>query len=595
MYTQKRSYKLKALALFLAVFTILSTMPVAFAATALTVNNVTVWPTASGTIYCGQVLGEHITLSGGEVRYNGTVVEGTFAFAKPDSRPIGNPSVRASLIFTPKDETQYKGFTAIGRKEVTYTVLPVTPVLVDEANDKPRTEGTVETGTLLSAVPIVGGTLMNPNYPEKTNNLPKWTWSEPATVLTKSGLYEAKTVADKSFNSITCSVRVEVAEPAIPYATIIEQPEIKTFTYVPNMKWGDVSIVGGKADVPGKFELTDVWKQKKVSAGSFTLDAIFTPDDLTARQPKELQISAIVDKDRCRFVDTDGKEIIPELTLPYGTALIDGNVSALRNFAYPKNSTLNFVDPETGKKLSSFGTKPQVGTHEFEINIVSQDKNYAGGLRKIKLTVTPTVITPRLNGEVDKNTGECKYRIATDSVIDTPKGSFDVYLNGELYKSGIKYGVEFTFGVGDGNYDLKAVYRPAENDCYSIDDITASFSVKLPKRFTAIGADGANNADGTAFEAMMSEGSTVMVTAAVGAKPYYVFNGWEVVEGEVPEGTDLSKMDIKFDMPNCDITVQATWKFSLKLYLKNLFAPVATALSAFWLMLKNFFSNIIGK
>ena len=33
MYTQKRSYKLKALALFLAVFTILSTMPVAFAAT----------------------------------------------------------------------------------------------------------------------------------------------------------------------------------------------------------------------------------------------------------------------------------------------------------------------------------------------------------------------------------------------------------------------------------------------------------------------------------------------------------------------------------------------------------------------------------
>ena len=51
MYTQKRSYKLKALALFLAVFTILSTMPVAFAATALTVKNVTVWPTASGTIY----------------------------------------------------------------------------------------------------------------------------------------------------------------------------------------------------------------------------------------------------------------------------------------------------------------------------------------------------------------------------------------------------------------------------------------------------------------------------------------------------------------------------------------------------------------
>lgn len=38
MYTQKRSYKLKALALFLAVFTILSTMPVAFAATALTVK-----------------------------------------------------------------------------------------------------------------------------------------------------------------------------------------------------------------------------------------------------------------------------------------------------------------------------------------------------------------------------------------------------------------------------------------------------------------------------------------------------------------------------------------------------------------------------
>lgn len=100
--------------------------------------------------------------------------------------------MRATLKFTPNDETQYKGFTAARIKEVTYTVLPVTPVLVDEANDKPRAEGTVETGTLLSAVPIVGGTLMNPYYPEKTNNLPKWTWSEPTTVLTKSGRYEAK-------------------------------------------------------------------------------------------------------------------------------------------------------------------------------------------------------------------------------------------------------------------------------------------------------------------------------------------------------------------------------------------------------------------
>lgn len=229
----------------MAVFTIsFNPCPVAFAATALTVKNVTVWPTASGTIYCGQVLGEHITLSGGEVRYNGTVVEGTFAFADPNSRPIGNPSMRATLKFTPNDETQYKGFTAARIKEVTYTVLPVTPVLVDEANDKPRAEGTVETGTLLSAVPIVGGTLMNPYYPEKTNNLPKWTWSEPTTVLTKSGRYEAKTVANNSFNSITCSVYVAVAEPAVPYTTIIEQPEIKTFTYAPDMKWGDIPIVG---------------------------------------------------------------------------------------------------------------------------------------------------------------------------------------------------------------------------------------------------------------------------------------------------------------------------------------------------------------
>lgn len=48
-------------------------------------------------------------------------------------------------------------------------------------------------------------------------------------------------------------------------------------------------------------------------------------------------------------------------------------------------------------------------------------------------------------------------------------------------------------------------------------------------------------------------------------------------------------------MPDCDVTIQATWKFSLKLYLKNLFAPIITALRAFWLMLKSFFSNIIGK
>lgn len=595
MCNQKRSCKLKALSLFLAMLLISSLMPSAFAVTALTKKNVTVWPTASGTMYYGQTVGEAITLSGGEVQYNGTVVEGEFSFLNPSSRPIASESMWAQLRFTPKDTTQYSGFDVKICRDVTYVVLKATPVLVDEVNDKPRTEGKAEQGALLSTVSIVGGELQNPYYSVTRELAQGWTWTQPETVLSESGYYEATSASDNNYNTITYDVYVEVAAPEIPRATVTEAPTVPRREYAPNLKWGDIALVGGKADVPGKFELTDEWKARSVTAGSFTLDAVFTPDDLTARSPAELQINAVIEKARCKFVDDSGKEFLPEMTLSYGVALSEGNVAQLKKYLNLDEATLNFNDPVTGKKLDSAGARPSVGTHELDINVVANNKQYEGGLRKFKLTVTPAVIAPALRSVIDKDTGNCSFIITTGNSADAPQGSFDIYLNGELYKSGIKYGKEFSFAVGDGSYEMKAVYRPVGNDNYSIADIGTSFSMKLPKQFKAIGADGANSADGTAFEAPYHEGDAVVVTAAVNAKSYYKFNGWEVVEGEVPEGTDLSTENVKFAMPDCDLTIQATWKFSLGLYIKSLIEPIVTALSAFWAMVKEFFSGIFGK
>ena len=67
----------KLLSILLALMMMLSVVPMYASAAdpiALSASNVTEWPTANGEIYVGQILGEHITLVGGKVIYEGVEV-----------------------------------------------------------------------------------------------------------------------------------------------------------------------------------------------------------------------------------------------------------------------------------------------------------------------------------------------------------------------------------------------------------------------------------------------------------------------------------------------------------------------------------------
>ncbi|MBQ3520233.1 MAG: hypothetical protein IJA31_13040, partial [Clostridia bacterium] len=70
----------------------------------LSVDNITAYPTAEGSIYFGQKINEGVALTGGEVQYDGAVVAGHFEFAEPEFRPTSWASAyRPIMIFVPDE------------------------------------------------------------------------------------------------------------------------------------------------------------------------------------------------------------------------------------------------------------------------------------------------------------------------------------------------------------------------------------------------------------------------------------------------------------------------------------------------------------
>ena len=73
----KKTMLKRIMSIFLSLMTMAFSVSFAYASTpvALAEANVTVYPTASGEMFFGQKVGDWITISGGEVQYNGTVID----------------------------------------------------------------------------------------------------------------------------------------------------------------------------------------------------------------------------------------------------------------------------------------------------------------------------------------------------------------------------------------------------------------------------------------------------------------------------------------------------------------------------------------
>ena len=565
----------RALSVLLAVVMLAVSVPVAFAAEpiALSESNVTVWPTASGEIYFGQKISDGITLSGGEVQYNGAVVPGKFDFNDINYMPTSAGNQIASIKFVPSDTQSYNGFEVQMAWDVTYKVNKTTPVLVNETDLPVATE--VEAGAALSTSTLSGGQVKNPyNESESKALAAKWRWTKTSTIVNESGYYQARMVIGTTYEVIYQDVYVKVAGD-VPNSAIETMPTINV-TYIPDLTWGEVAIEGGKAvikdtttEVEGSFTVTDKWMNTAVKVGTTEIDVKFTPTDETVALPYEFKCPVTVNKAVPAF-KSDDESGIPTITMPYGTKLdssLDHKIKPLIDVNVPVS--LAYKDLE-GNDLSYSGTTPVVGTHEIQVRVNIDNTNY----EQFTMLTFNLEITGFTANCIMVPVGTEGYKIIDESLAYNaakPTGTFTVSytINGEKQTDKtVKYGELFQVEkTKSGKYEFSIKYNKTENDPFEIADITYTGTVVLSHNVTI------NGQKQTADYNTTVTASAPATDPAQPDKPYYGFTNWEAKGIDISEEQAASP-EFSFTMPDEDVELKANYKFSIKLFFEWILARI---------------------
>lgn len=557
----------KLLSILLALMMMLSVVPMyASAAEALKAANVTQWPTVSyknadGKMYYGQTEAEALIINDDEIVLDaaGNQVAGHFTFKDIDKIPTNGTGKKLNLTFVPDNLEEYTGFNKMF-SSVLYDVETVTPVYVDEVND-PLVATEVEVGATLSTSTLSGGKMTNPYNPEEPEILERtWEWLDPYIVVNESGYYEA-VFMPAGYTTMTTQVYVRIAGE-IPETTIAEVPTVDIQTYDGVTTWGDVELKGGKAvlkiegtEVAGTFAVTDYWKTRTVNPGSYEIDVVFTPADPEAALPYSLKIPVTVNKGQIKFVDENGAEIVPEITVDYGTEVGD-YINLFKGFATNCNETLRFTLTDEVKNAV-----PTVGTHEYEVTAatfktVGVTSKYEDTVLKFKVIVEPMELAVKFLTETggQTNPNYCEIGVTSNVLSARPQGTFAIYVDGVLLKEGLKYHekVEWPVAVSK-TYELKVVYTPVDNDPYIIEDYTGTIKKDLYWMFTS-----GKNVQG--LSDLIACGATVEISANLTSEN---FAGWKVTNAageEVDLGLDNTSVKATITMPDYDIHVEALEK-----------------------------------
>ncbi|MBQ4644494.1 MAG: hypothetical protein IJB72_01890 [Clostridia bacterium] len=457
----------KLLSLLLALMMMLSVVPMYASAAepiALTEANVVTWPTIEGEIYFGQKLSDGFTLSGGLVTStgdeNGSAITGKFEFIDPNYVPTSTSGI-AALKFIPENTIEYQGFDVEYAWDVLYSVKTITPVLADP-NSPPVATPVEEAGNRLSTSTISGGAVKNPYTGELLAG--EWYWTNRRTKVEEGGYYPAELSVGVGYDVISMDIYVGIVGDAVE-TTITEKPTIPEIIYTPGLKWQDISLVGGKAVALGtETEVAGTFSHSlrgDVTAGTQTIDVTFTPNDITTAKSSTCQITVTINKAPIRFVDENGEDIVPEITVPYGTKYND--IARLLNPYIKGPEYVYFVMGDLSSQLCANGTYTVTATAP------SDGAHYEDTELTFKIVVEKKVINPKFYSTTGGS------YIQDSSGIYRPEGTFDIYVDDELVHSGIKYledKFELTFPENvTATYTIKAVYNPVENDNFAIADI----------------------------------------------------------------------------------------------------------------------------
>lgn len=565
----------KLLSILMALMMMLSVVPfyASAEAIALTADNVVVWPTTSGEIYFGQKLSDGITLNSenalvtSDGTETGTVIPGKWEFVGGDYVPTtAGASTRANIVFIPDDTTAYTGFEVSKSRDVTFVVNKVDPVFVDEIND-PVVATDVEQGATLSTSILSGGQMKNP-YTNEVITGKSWSWALKTTVVNSTGEYNITFAGGTGYNRVNSTVLVKVIG-TMQETEIIQAPQTAVIEYSPTATFGDVVMVGGKAVIKGtdtevKGTFSTSWADVKVgNVGSKEIPVTFTPDDTENYIASEGKMTVTVTKGNYKLVNENGEEVVPEFTMPYGTTFDPGLKLgvALKNMIKDRSvltgadvAYISFPDHDTDEVAP-------VGTNTYTVRIRpgnSDISNYNVTDIQFVLTIEPVVITTTAYWT---SSGEIGGKVSHEA-----KGTVDVFVDGKLAGDDIKIAKnkEWSFDYpipATGDYTIKVVYNPIENDPHSMVDYETVVNVRMMRKIVLPENSRVTyKVNGDERTSIMKLGDTIELSTFGGD----LFRGWKIADASgniVDLGVaDLMASDITFIMPDYDLYIEAQYE-----------------------------------
>ena len=542
------------------------------AAETLTEANVQTWPTLSyrhpdGVMYYGMTVAEGLIINDDEVVIDatGNQVAGHFEFVSP-TKVLSGSNRKADLLFVPDDTDAYSTIKK-NRSPVLYDIQNTQLVLIDE-NNPPVAISKIVKGATLSTVEITGGQVKNP-YVETDSRADGayWEWVNPDTVVTESGEFEATLhTAGGSYEPMTRMVYVEV-ESSIEATKIVEAPTatLEYGQYFSEAVFEGGKVMAGDKEVSGTFTRKSTSSAKPVVGVFEAVEVIFTPDDLEKYAPCEGTAVVTVTKGNYKFVNENGEEIVPELTLPYGTTFNQNDLlgNSLKAFIkdYDELSGVDIVGSlifEAG----DYKTVAPVGTNTYNVRVRpynSGTSNYNVTDLQFVLTIEPVVITTTASWGTN---GVIKGKLSHEA-----KGTLDVFVDGKLVADDIKAGgannewsVDYPIPA-TGDYTIKVVYNPTENDPYSMVDFEKVVTAKIRRSITYADPSAVNHKiNGDERTPIAKLGDTIELSTFGGV----AFLGWKITDAsgnEVDLGiADLTATEITFTMPDYDLFVEAMYQ-----------------------------------